>query len=187
MMNKQIDGQMSIFDFLEPEKPKINNYWHKPLLERVHPRVQELYKAMMKAPYPYSRTKIIQAYNENKGLNFVADVCKEEYGTGGFNTEFGLVNYDNNHWVYRYWEPWEGVYQDEFTWREFARRICELIEARVYESYEPVCTFSSHTCNKEELFKVADALDETACPHVCCRSCATKMCGARCNGSEEPS
>ena len=24
------------------------------------------------------------------------------------------------------------------------------------------------------------------CPHVCCRKCNTRLCGARCNGSEEP-
>lgn len=53
------------------------------------------------------------------------------------------------------------------------------LEAAVY-------TFSGHTCNKNELWKVAESLDEIMCPHVCCRSCAIKMCGARCNGSEEP-
>ncbi len=49
-----------------------------------------------------------------------------------------------------------------------------------------VCAESGHECNKEELWKVADSLDETECPHVCCRHCNTKLCGARCNGSEEP-
>ncbi len=51
---------------------------------------------------------------------------------------------------------------------------------------ETVCSHSGHKCNKKELWRVADTLDELMCPHVCCRSCATKMCGARCNGSEEP-
>lgn len=49
-----------------------------------------------------------------------------------------------------------------------------------------VCKFSGHTCNKEELWKVAESLDDPFCPHVCCRFCNTKHCGARCNGSEEP-
>ena len=44
-----------------------------------------------------------------------------------------------------------------------------------------VCQHSGHTCNKKELWRVADTLDELMCPHVCCRNCATKMCGARCN------
>lgn len=51
---------------------------------------------------------------------------------------------------------------------------------------ETVCSHSGHKCNKKELWRVADTLDELMCPHVCCRSWATKMCGARCNGSEEP-
>lgn len=50
----------------------------------------------------------------------------------------------------------------------------------------PVCSHSGHTCNKKELWKVADTLDEIMCPHVCCRLCNTSLCGARCNGSEEP-
>ena len=50
----------------------------------------------------------------------------------------------------------------------------------------PFCEHSKHTCNKKELWKVADTLDENQCPHVCCRMCNTRNCGARCNGSEEP-
>lgn len=49
-----------------------------------------------------------------------------------------------------------------------------------------VCNYSGHTCNKSELWRVADTLDMGACPHVCCRSCNVRLCGARCNGSEEP-
>lgn len=50
----------------------------------------------------------------------------------------------------------------------------------------PCCYYSGHKCNKKELWKVADTLDIILCPHVCCRKCAVKACGARCNGSEEP-
>lgn len=49
-----------------------------------------------------------------------------------------------------------------------------------------VCNHSGHTCNKSELWRVADTLDMGACPHVCCRSCNVRLCGARCNGSEVP-
>lgn len=49
-----------------------------------------------------------------------------------------------------------------------------------------ICKHSEHECNKAELWKVADSLDETQCPHVCCRQCNTRGCGARCNGSTEP-
>lgn len=54
------------------------------------------------------------------------------------------------------------------------------------ETLSKVCNFSGHTCNKKELWKVADSLDDLMCPHVCCRKCNTRQCGARCNGSEEP-
>lgn len=64
---------------------------------------------------------------------------------------------------------------------------CVLGDKWIPKAPEPkVCTFSMHTCNKSELWKVADTLDELQCPHVCCRKCNTKACGARCNGSEEP-
>lgn len=54
------------------------------------------------------------------------------------------------------------------------------------EQLNKVCSFSGHTCNKKNLWEVADSLDELQCPHVCCRRCNTRHCGARCNGSEEP-
>lgn len=47
------------------------------------------------------------------------------------------------------------------------------------------CKHSGHKCNKEELWKIA-AEEDPFCPKVCCRFCNTKMCGARCNGSQEP-
>ena len=54
------------------------------------------------------------------------------------------------------------------------------------EKAKAVCQHSGHTCNKGELWRQADMLDELLCPHVCCRKCNTLCCGARCNGSEEP-
>lgn len=51
---------------------------------------------------------------------------------------------------------------------------------------KPICDHSEHTCNKQNLQEIADTLDDLQCPHVCCRLCSTKNCGARCNGSEEP-
>lgn len=56
----------------------------------------------------------------------------------------------------------------------------------IFDFIKEQCSFSGHECNKEELWKVADTLDEIMCPHVCCRRCGTRLCGARCNGSEEP-
>ena len=56
----------------------------------------------------------------------------------------------------------------------------------IFDIINPVCSFSGHTCNKKKLWEVADTLDDLQCPHVCCRKCNTRLCGARCNGSEEP-
>ena len=46
------------------------------------------------------------------------------------------------------------------------------------------CVSSGHICNKWETWKVA-RMDGMNCPQVCCRQC-DQMCGARCNGSEQP-
>lgn len=51
---------------------------------------------------------------------------------------------------------------------------------------ENVCSHSNHTCNKEELWKIADTFDDINCEHVCCRACSVRGCGVRCNGSTEP-
>ena len=45
-----------------------------------------------------------------------------------------------------------------------------------------ICKHSGHTCNKIELWKLAEE-EDPFCPHVCCRLCNTKMCGVRCNGA----
>lgn len=57
--------------------------------------------------------------------------------------------------------------------------------AKVFED-KPVCTFSGHSCNKKELWNVAQSLDNVFCPHVCCRKCSDRQCGARCNGADVP-
>lgn len=47
----------------------------------------------------------------------------------------------------------------------------------------PVCSYSGHTCNKEQIWLVAESLDDIKCPHTCCRKCGEGLCGARCNGA----
>ena len=59
-------------------------------------------------------------------------------------------------------------------------------QLNIFNFLKVECNFSKHTCNKEELWRIADTLDMVACPQVCCRSCNVRLCGARCNGSEEP-
>lgn len=61
---------------------------------------------------------------------------------------------------------------------------CELLKEVVDNNN--ICEHSGHTCNKEELWKVAIEID-TQCPKKCCRLCDIKDCGARCNGApKEP-
>ena len=69
---------------------------------------------------------------------------------------------------------------------DFVARWWRPIQEESAKAAVPVCSHSGHSCNKKELWKVADTLDEIMCPHVCCRKCGTRLCGARCNGSEEP-
>ena len=56
----------------------------------------------------------------------------------------------------------------------------------LFDFIKPECSYSGHTCNKENLWEVADSFDDFTCPHTCCRNCKNRFCGARCNGSEEP-
>jgi hypothetical protein len=48
-----------------------------------------------------------------------------------------------------------------------------------------ICKHADHVCNKKELWKIADTLDDIKCPHVCCRKCDIELCGARCNGTKK--
>lgn len=50
------------------------------------------------------------------------------------------------------------------------------------EVTEVKCKHSGHICNKENVWEVADTLDDksASCPHICCRQCSVDGCGARC-------
>ena len=54
----------------------------------------------------------------------------------------------------------------------------------LFDIMKPTCKYSKHTCNKENLWEVADGLEYFKCPHICCRKCGIRFCGARCNGAE---
>ena len=56
----------------------------------------------------------------------------------------------------------------------------------IFDFIKPECSFSGHTCNKQNLWEVAHTLDDIHCPETCCRQCNIRLCGARCNGSEDP-
>lgn len=66
---------------------------------------------------------------------------------------------------------------------EYDVLICDAFKQTIIA--KPKCKYSGHVCNKENLWRVADTLDcQEPCPHICCRQCSAKLCGARCNGSE---
>lgn len=54
-----------------------------------------------------------------------------------------------------------------------------------FKDDKPICKYSKHSCNRKELFKLAEEMNPF-CPHVCCRMCSEKLCGVRCNGASEP-
>ena len=56
----------------------------------------------------------------------------------------------------------------------------------LFDFLKPECTFSGHTCNKENLWTLAHTFDDIECPETCCRNCNVRLCGVRCNGSKEP-
>lgn len=65
---------------------------------------------------------------------------------------------------------------------EYDVLICDAFRQTIVA--KPKCKYSGHVCNKENLWVVADSLDDKPqCPHVCCRNCEIRTCGARCNGS----
>lgn len=71
-----------------------------------------------------------------------------------------------------------------FKWKINSIEENEILCGKYYQ--ETICQYSNHKCNKEELWKIANTLDGITCNKVCCRNCDVRLCGARCNGSDEP-
>ncbi len=61
---------------------------------------------------------------------------------------------------------------------EIKKKIARLKQ----QEEEKNCKHSGHSCNKEELWKIAK--EDVNCPQICCRLCNFEDCGARCNGAE---
>lgn len=207
-MKKQIPGQMSLFDFIEEPKPA--DEWALPCDTCGHD-VKGCcdYDYINNHDYCVLGDKWIPKPPEHTPP-------VHRYLRYGPHTLIQKVRDETRDWLDRYgvpdWVKWdkESLPCDNCTWYDgstcrsgghtchyeygylicdgFYQSIVERTPRTVGDSFPSikVCTFSGHTCNKSELWKVADTLDELQCPHVCCRKCNTKACGARCNGSEEP-
>ena len=130
----QIEGQLSLFDFLEEaEEPKVKRKRIQinralPILE-CHPRTIETFRQIANIE-EWKKKAIEDQYNNNPyDLNELADVCKKSLGIGGKSTFYGIVNYNEKGWSYRFKKEWEGVYVEELSWREYARdTVCLMAE-----------------------------------------------------------
>lgn len=169
------------------------------------------------------KKRIIDFFEIESELSKRAAYLKQEYGTGGWSTEWGIVDCGPSGLDFRYNEPQKmhEVRTSHLGWPMVAKEIENLIQRGLYTAdVRPVdkntcmivgveckahtnkgcsmpdkcgllkevvkenniCKHSEHTCNKEELWKVAEDIGED-CPKTCCRSCSNKDCGARCNGA----
>lgn len=120
-------------------------------------------------------------YDDKKRAEFL----KKEYGVGGWSTDYGCVDCNASGLDFKYNEKFEKSNKKRAKlvhsgWPMVAKEIERLIQLGFYK--EEICKFSEHTCNKEELWRVAIEID-VDCPKTCCRACDIKDCGARCNGA----
>ena len=183
--NYNCEGQISLFDTFSEQmlvkRDVTQEYFNQALLkgtgfEDGKKRVYELYQKFM------SQSERIKA-------------LKKEYGTGGASfgagVEIGLCGWWADACTYTInYKTENGKEEKAFSWVEVENRLHRLVYQGKYytpPNERPICEYSGHACNRENVWAVADTLDDKKdCPHVCCRLCEVKCCGARCNGSSEP-
>lgn len=179
MKNKQIDGQMSIFDFINNKKVKLirkNEYerW------RCNNCGTECPNRVIYGNWPYQGVRVTKRC---PGCNQEIDIPKELQEIADYSNNYCTDSVSRCNRT----EIWEKATSDcPQTCCHRCEKDCEAKKDLICRYTYNVCRFSGHTCNKQELWKIADSFDELQCPHVCCRFCNTKNCGVRCNGSEEP-
>ncbi len=114
-----------------------------------------------------------------------AEFLKNEYGVGGWSTDYGCVDCNAGGLDFKYYK--EDIQRKSKLvhsgWPMVVNEISKLIMLGLYKAEEKtICKHSQHSCNKEELWRVAEECGEE-CSHTCCRSCEVIHCGARCNGA----
>lgn len=279
--NEQIEGQMSIFEFLAPQEPPKNEHetpeadklradgwknmydetppagfyevcdinkpnriwvtecnedgswwnpnalrmsWWRPLSYKSD---EEIYREAILhgSGFAGGKKRIIDFFASEYDDKKRAEFLKNEYGVGGWGTDYGCVDYNAGGLDFSYKEEYKQANKHakivHSGWPMVAKEIEYLIQRGIYTAdVEPVtkhtcmmvgveckahtnkgcsmpdkcgllkevvkenniCKHSGHTCNKEELWKVAEDIGED-CPKSCCRTCSNKDCGARCNGA----
>lgn len=174
MAKYECEGQLSLFDLFETPKEETKS-------DVSEIRDRELLRG---SGFAEGKTRIYNYFKAGHTEKERIDFLKKEYGIGGWSTKEGFLNHDANGIDIKFNELIGKTSALHLGWMMVSKRIDELIEEGLYKPN--VCKFSEHTCNKEELWKVAESFDDIECPKVCCRNCKVKCCGARCNGSEEP-
>lgn len=165
----QFEGQMTIFDFIDdPQEKKYTPICGHDEFETM----PELAAVSMIE----DKTKLKFNYDEEFN-EYIATKKGYKISIRGFDHYFKDVR-DGKRFL--------SVDVSKKNWG--ASTPAESIEEAVdfIERQISKCYFSQHNCNKEELWKIADTLDDIHCQRTCCRACNTRNCGARCNGSEEP-
>lgn len=179
--NNVIEGQMSIFDFLAPPEPPVK------VEETVKTRDIEKETILRGSGFANGKKRICDFFKTESNNDKRAEFLKNEYGVGGWSTDFGIVDHNAGGIDFKYDEKYRAAHMKEqggllvhTGWPMVAKRIDALIKSGEYTP--EVCKFSKHTCNKEELWRVAVEIG-ASCPKTCCRVCDIEDCGARCNGA----
>ncbi len=179
--NNVIEGQMSIFDFLAPPEPLVE------VEETVKARDIEKETILRGSGFANGKKRICDFFKTESNNDKRAEFLKNEYGVGGWSTDFGIVDHNASGIDFKYDEEYKATHMKELGglivhigWPMVAKKIDALIATGEYTP--EVCKFSEHTCNKEELWRVAVEIG-VSCPKSCCRVCDIEDCGARCNGA----
>lgn len=184
--NYNCDGQLSLFDVYS-EQMNVKRDWAS----------EYLTEALLTQGSQDLKKKIYELFKNTSFITNRISKIKEAYGICGMHwgtsKNKGLCGVDFlPYGVEISYRVSDGSEQESkrFTWEEVEKRLHRLVDqGKYYVPVEnrPVCEHSKHVCNKQEIWAVADSLsDKDKCPHVCCRACTVKGCGARCNGSSEP-
>ena len=175
----ECEGQLSIFDFINKKKVKLvqkNEYepW------RCNSCGAECPNRVIYGDWPYQGVRITK---KCPGCNQEIDIPEDLQKIADRSNNYCTDNVSRCNRT----EIWEKAASDcPQTCCHRCEKYCEAKKDLICRYTYNVCSFSGHTCNKKNLWEIADTWDELQCPHVCCRKCNTRLCGARCNGSEEP-
>ena len=179
MKDYECDGQLSLFDFINNKKVKLvrkNEYerW------RCNNCGTECPNRVIYGDWPYQGVRVTKRC---PGCHQEIDIPEELQKIADRSNNYCTDNVSRCNRT----EIWEKATGDcPQTCCHRCEKDCEAKKDLICRYTYNVCRFSGHTCNKQNLWEIADTLDALQCPHVCCRKCNTRLCGVRCNGSEEP-